>query len=55
MQSLQNIEYPLVRFRGQVTEPDGYLEQKVSNLMAAIQLYERGVCSLTLIGNETFN
>ena len=28
-----------------MTEPDGYLEQKVSNLMAAIQLYERGVCS----------
>jgi hypothetical protein len=28
-----------------MTESDGYLEQKVSNLMAAIQLYERGVCS----------
>ncbi len=28
-----------------ICEPDGYLEQKASNLMAAIQLYERGVCS----------
>jgi hypothetical protein len=28
-----------------MTQPDGYLEQKTSNLMAAIQLYERGVCS----------
>ncbi len=26
-------------------EPNGYLEQKASSLMAAIQLYERGVCS----------
>jgi hypothetical protein len=28
-----------------MTEPDGYLEQKASNLMAAIQVYERGVCT----------
>jgi hypothetical protein len=28
-----------------MTQPDGYLEQKAANLMAAIQLYERGVCS----------
>ena len=28
-----------------MTERDGYLEQKAANLMAAIQLNERGVCS----------